>query len=346
MLKEYSNQMGERFLNYSPTNEMGVQGHERFREALQKIQSCIFITGFPKTASTTLTSILYLHPHICLPLRKEPFFYPTDEYRFGMDFYWKKYFPHHVSHSHICEASTANSFLPYVPRRIHDTIPSEKVKLIFSIRNPIDRAYSNWLMYKRNGEETLSFEQCVEWEMHELEKGTLNLEDEEYWKYHQKRLTTEDYFIRRRTLRTYLSRSLYATHIKRYLKFFPRESIFVVQQEELREDRQAVIHEMCKFIGVNPELIDTTVRSDYHVGNNSILTVHLSGLKYKTRKYAPEPLQKILQKGYKALSKRMPQARMKSKTRAKLQEFYRTENKALEDLLGIDLSHWYQTSHY
>src|SRR5258706_8298254 len=57
------------------------------------------------------------------------------------------------------EASAYYLFHPHVPKRVAQTLPH--VKLVVLLRNPIDRAYSQYNFEVELGRETLSFEDAL-----------------------------------------------------------------------------------------------------------------------------------------------------------------------------------------
>ncbi len=118
----------------------------------------------------------------------------------------------------IGERSTTYLSSRVAPERIHELIPD--VKLVFMIRNPVDRTYSHYLHPVNTGRATKTFEQ-------EIIHGPSNL---------------------------YL-RSLYKPQLERYFRLFPRDQIKVVLFERFVEETQTVVDEVCSHLGV-PNSID------------------------------------------------------------------------------------------
>ncbi|KXB09554.1 hypothetical protein AKJ60_00065 [candidate division MSBL1 archaeon SCGC-AAA385M11] len=123
-----------------------------------------------------LLSLLFNHPDVCPPTEKEPPFFHSPDTGQGLKYYLDQYFLNY-NHKVLCEASTAISFTPFAARALYQTVPN--VKLIFIVRNPIDRAYSNWKMYSKS-EEDLSFEEAVDLELTELNNSWFP-EEEKHW---------------------------------------------------------------------------------------------------------------------------------------------------------------------
>ena len=339
MSQGFQNKIGENPIQYSKYREYDSVTEEEFYE-INKNNQFVFIVGFPKTATSTLASILDSHHEITLPDRKEPFFFASDEYNYGMGYYWEKYYSSYNQQKIICDATTGHCFLPYVPKRFFEKLPHEKI--IFSMRNPIDRAYSNWWMYKSSGEENLSFEAAIDWELNELEKGLIPYEDDEFWNYYYKRLLTRDFRVRRKTVRTYLTRGYYALHIKRYMRYFSKENILCTYQEDLKKDRQKVISDIVDFLNISNDFEKESVKQNYHVSSNSLFVVNLRN---KILPYKGNILGFILKPGQKLakiLDPNVNKTKMKNDTRNILINYYESKNKELSELLGGDFSHWNQ----
>lgn len=102
------------------------------------------IAGAPKSGTTSLYHYLRFHPGIFLPQRKEIMFFDVN-YNKGLSWY-KKHFRNFSDESVIGEISPTYMHKPNVPKRIYETISNKK--LIFMLRNPIERAYSHYFNLK------------------------------------------------------------------------------------------------------------------------------------------------------------------------------------------------------
>jgi hypothetical protein len=191
------------------------------------------IGGAPRAGTTYLYSVLDRHPDVYMakPRSPEPkFFLVDDEYRQGLEYYSRKYFLAAAGRRAIGEKSTNYLESPTAASRIHQTLPG--VKLVFALRNPVDRAFSNYLWSKKNGLETLSFQKAIETES-----------------------TREtDYSPSHRYSRpfSYVSRGLYADLLAPYLELFPREQLEIVFLEEIEANPRATMDRLCRSLGVGP----------------------------------------------------------------------------------------------
>jgi len=114
--------------------------------------------------------------------------------------------------------------------RIGRDLPA--VKLVFILREPAARAYSNFLWTRMNGLETEEF------------ATALALEAE------RERTLPERWRFARPF--SYFSRGLYAELLEPYLNRFPRERILVLRFEDIQERSTDVADRLHRFLGVAP----------------------------------------------------------------------------------------------
>ena len=122
--------------------------------------------------------------------------------------------------------------------RIKNKIP--KTKLIVLLRNPIDRAYSNYQLGKRSGNELLSFENAIKKEIELLEKNN-DFENDEIEKF-------------RRT-RSYIAKGLYYNQIKHWFALFPQEQILVLNSDDLAKNPHQTMKSVFNFLELPEEEI-------------------------------------------------------------------------------------------
>ena len=96
-------------------------------------------------------------------------------------------------------------------KRISKLIPNCKIIMIF--RNPVDRAYSNYQLGKRENKENLSFEKTIEIEKEIINNGLEKLNFSEP--------------------RTYLIKSLYSLQLKNWLTSFSKNQLYFLSTEQL-----------------------------------------------------------------------------------------------------------------
>ena len=259
----------------------------------------LFILGAAKSGTTTLHRFLSRIPAICMSNPKEPFFFEA-EYELGLEHYRRRYFAHWKGEPIIGEARHRNLYLPFIARRIFAVNPD--AKLIVSVRNPIERAYSHWWHWYSRDVEDLDFEQAVRNNLERIKSGwRIDLPQE--IKAYQQSLDWTGKGI----YRSYVDSGYYFEQIAQYLKYFPKEQIKVVLFDNLQQDLYSLLKDLETFIGV-----------EYYHRENFVPENALPSLPEGNR------LKKTISPEFRAL----------------LQEHYREHNSKLAKFLDIDLSHW------
>jgi hypothetical protein len=189
------------------------------------------IAGAPRSGTTWLYQMLDRHPDIYLakPVSPEPKFFLLDElFDRGLSYYLATWFAD-VPEGAICgEKSTNYLESPHVPGRIHRLLPG--VKLVFILRNPVERAVSNYRWSRRNGHEDQDL------------MTALSLEPE------RERALASD--LRHARPHAYVSRGLYATYLRRFLALFDRAHILVLRYEDIATRGPELAARLHGFLGV------------------------------------------------------------------------------------------------
>jgi len=125
-------------------------------------------------------------------------------------------------------------FHPEVPERMAKVLP--EARLIALLRNPVDRAYSQYHHQVRNGTETLSFEEAIE-----AEEARLRKERDE--------ATGEGRYagLNHRHF-SYLPRGIYADQLARWMRLFGEERLLVLKSEDFFERPRASLKRVLSFL--------------------------------------------------------------------------------------------------
>jgi hypothetical protein len=189
-----------------------------------------FVVGAQKAGTSSLHQRLCEYPAIRLPLLKETHFFSSDDqFARGVDWYLRQ-FPEIVSDSIVGEVAPDYLFSPAAPGRIKALIP--RPRLIFIFREPLQRAYSHYLMSVRNGYENLPFALALRMEPDRMNCG------------------------QGRKFLSYFSRSLYVEQLQRYLELFPREDMLFLKFEDLVDQGEtglATFLKIAEFLGLRVE---------------------------------------------------------------------------------------------
>ncbi|NXI33124.1 NDST3 sulfotransferase, partial [Sterrhoptilus dennistouni] len=285
---------------------------KRHRDIWSKEKTCdrlpkFLVVGPQKTGTTALYLFLIMHPSIISnsPSPKtfeEVQFFNRNNYHRGIDWYMDFFpTPSNVTTDFLFEKSANYFHSEEAPRRAASLIP--KAKIITILIDPSDRAYS-WYQHQRSHEDPaalkFSFYQVIT-------AGP--------------RAPSELRALQKRCL----APGWYATHIERWLTYFPPYQLLIIDGQQLRSDPATVMDEVQKFLGVSPHYnYSEALTFDSHKGFWCQLleegkTKCLG--KSKGRKYPP----------------------MDSECRAFLSSYYRDHNVELSKLLhklGQPLPSW------
>ena len=238
------------------------------------------IIGTQKGGSTALHDYLHHHPSCWGSFFKEPgfFLYPTEYakgFPFFMEYMWKEYppFRYSLSDSLLFESTTWYSYWYEVPERLFEYNPH--LKFIFLVKNPIDRAYSqyNMLINWRKSQLLHEYELFSDKEqLNILLKKLLDTQNFpfSYWvnqeieKIRNQENTPIDFFP------DFLHRGFYYEQLERYYQFFPVENILVIEHRELKNNRISTLRKIEQFLNIpyvdwNTINLDDKFVSQYNV---------------------------------------------------------------------------------
>ena len=203
------------------------------------------IIGTQKGGTTSLYQYLIEHPCIAPIWIKEPHFFDIYFYK-GVHWYRshfpttvEQYYARHIQKHDLItgEASPYYLFHPQAAQRVAKTLP--RAKFILLLRNPVDRAYSQYQHQTRQeGVEPLSFEEALA-----SEEQRLAGEEE-------KILRDETYFSFNHRHYSYLARSKYIEQLPAWMDVFPREQFLILRSEDLYTDPKAIVKQTLDFLGL------------------------------------------------------------------------------------------------
>jgi Sulfotransferase domain len=189
------------------------------------------IAGAPRSGTTWLYVLAESHPQLALarPMVPEPKFFLIDElWENGIPYYSEKWFDRLPAGRVLGEKSTNYLESPRAAERIFRALP--RVKLIFVLRDPVERAYSNYLWSRQNGLESETFERALDLEEQRERDLVPNLR---YARPH-----------------AYFSRGLYAEQLIPFFANFPRGQILVLRHEDVATCPERVAAAFHRFLGV------------------------------------------------------------------------------------------------
>jgi Sulfotransferase domain len=203
------------------------------------------ILGAQKAGTTALYAYLREHPEVTGPAWKEVSFFDRHYVR-GLRWYRGNFPLRGRRAAAVGEASPSYLFHPLAPERVRAALPD--VRLVALLRNPVERAHSQYQHEVALGRESLPFDDALA-----AEQARLAGEVE--------RLTSDPgYFSHAWWDHTYAARGLYAEQLERWLTLFPREQLLVLFTDELAADPAGSYKRVLDFLGVGGHELDSYPR--------------------------------------------------------------------------------------
>jgi len=212
--------------------------------ASNRVLPDFLIIGAKRCGTTSLFSHLPEHPSIAKSHHDNMGFF-NDNFHLGVNWY-KSFFPT-ISYKKKIEKKY-DKFLAFdvTTRYMENNTTAEnikkikpEIKIIVMLRNPIDRAYSQFNLSVKEKTEKLDFEQAILEEMSRLKMENIG-ENEKKLEFPNK-------------YRHYIKKSLYAMQLKPWFDIFPKENILVLSTEEFRNNDDKIYNEIFKFLNI-PEI--------------------------------------------------------------------------------------------
>ncbi|WOK36509.1 sulfotransferase [Sphingomonas sp. C3-2] len=262
------------------------------------------IIGAIKAATTWVAHQLRQHPDLYLP-GPEPHYFST-EYHRGPGWYGSL-FAAAAPAQKIGEKSADYLSHPQAPARLAMKLP--EARLIVLLRNPVDRAYSDYCMLFRRGTVTGDPERYLR---------TANPED-----------------------RRFLDNGLYGQHLARYLDHFPREQICTLLHEDVTRAPEQVIAAVSQHIGVPLTMAPAEMATRKNDSTTPILPLPVRRVarpfKQMVSEYRDRPWFRAIRD---TIARPIRYPPLSDDLRARLTEYYLSDVENLGRLLGRDLTPW------
>jgi hypothetical protein len=264
------------------------------------------IIGATKAATTWLLQNLQAHPQIFMPGGEQELHYFSRHFDRGEAWY-RSHFAAAADGQVIGEKSASYLPHPEAPVRLRALLP--EARLVAQLRNPIERAYSDYCMHYRRGQVGRDLARYLDPE------GT--------------------------PIPRLLEDGLYFRHLTAFRAVFPSNRIKVILYDDIRREPAPVFREVCTHIGVEP-------RADTALLNRRIKNKHTAVVPpFARRVLAPlkgavRPFRKsrVFRFARSLIARQLDYPELTLPVRQQLCDYYRTDVAALEGLLGRDLGHW------
>jgi hypothetical protein len=207
----------------------------------------MLVIGAMKCGTSALHHYLSLHPDVSMAREKEVnFFFGPDEpphddesewwrtgqWHRGLGWYADRFEEGYAVRGESSPGYTDPSH-PEVAGRVARVLPD--VRLVMLVRDPVQRAVSQWAHHVRDGDEPRPVEEAV------LDPTS-----------------------------QYLPRSRYYASLRPFLSRFPREQLLVVVQERLLADRRAELARVFAHVGADPSFWTPELEPRVHVGDRPV----------------------------------------------------------------------------
>lgn len=290
------------------------------------VQPNFFVVGAQKCGTTSLHEYLYRHPDIYLPEIKETHFFIDDEhYVKGFDVYLEQHFSKWKAEPMVGEVDPDYMYFDSALDRIERHIKLDETKFVFMFRNPVDRAFSQYLMSVRFGHEELPFDQAIDAEAERLQKG--------FW--------WQKFF-------SYTTRGYYFKQVSRFLERVDRSQMLFLLNEDLRDEPVLTLERIFRFLGVETSYRPDNLARQFferRVPRSKALLRRIKGQGPEKRLFrllfpweAPRKL--LRQKFIEYNERKGDKLKMDDETRERLIKLFRPKNERLAKYIDRDLSHW------
>ena len=184
------------------------------------------IIGCQRCGTTSLYTYLAQHPQILTPIKKEMDFFSWHFDR-GIDWYLAHFPPMPPGEQFLTgEASPSYFDSREAPERLYSLFP--EAKLIVLLRNPVDRAISQFYRLTDLNWEARSLDRVISDEIERLNQNPEYIIGEEPG--------------------NYLARGRYIEFIKNWRTFFPREQLLILKSEDFYAGAATTVKQVLEFL--------------------------------------------------------------------------------------------------
>jgi hypothetical protein len=278
-----------------------------------------FLVGAAKAGTTSIYEYLSQHPQVFFPKIKEPHFFtqvcPSHEQRFFIEAIrdrtqYVRLFEKAEGFEIVGDASPSYLWHPEVPGRIRAQVPDARIAII--LRDPVERAYSHYLMDYREGVQSLPFYDALMDDMNRPQKG---------WGISS----------------LYFELGQYAEQVERYLLTFPPDRIRIAFFDDLRRDVRGVLKQLAEFLGIDSgaiEQLDTSKKHNSYAAPRNEIMRRIAGSKASRilgHLLPPQAGQRVYEKFFLRHNNKPP---IDTRARDFLCELYEPEIMKLEHVIG------------
>jgi hypothetical protein len=252
------------------------------------------IPGAEKAGTTSLKNYLFEHPEIFIVDKEIHFF--DQNWDKGIEWYEEK-FSNYNGEKVIGEKTPGYMYTDV--EHIKSVLPD--VKFIFCLRNPIERAYSQYWHDVRKGREKMPFNKAIK------KKNII-----------------------------YKERSKYINYLKKFSEHYPKSQMLFILTEDLKYNRRETLKTVLKFLKVDDKYNFKDL-SEENVGGmpRSKFLAELAEKKpIKKNVYFYRLIKTI------NLKRKGNLPKIETETRKYLEEYFDEYNQELKKFTGLNLDKW------
>ena len=271
----------------------------------------LIIIGAEKCGTSSLHYYLNLHPDISMSRKKELWFFnDTHNWHLGVDWYASQFNENSIIAGESSPGYTLYPRKMGVPEKIHSLIPD--VKLIYIVRDPIERIKSSYMMKYASGRENRSIQEAL-----------VNLDN--------------NYLI---------IPSLYFMQIEQYLQFFDTSQLLVTTLENLQKNTQVTMQNIFKFLNVTPDFQTDNFNKIINSSTNRRRNKYIRKIfrffsSSKSIEIFPEEIRRrIGNLVYFPFSKKIVRPIIDQKLKERLISFFENDVRQLRNFTNLDLEDW------
>jgi sulfotransferase family protein len=267
----------------------------------------LIVIGAMKCGTTSLHRYLRLHPEISMSAPKELNYFVKDlQWGLGEEWYRSHFDPRLPVRGESSVHYTNFPRFDGVAERIHEFVP--EAKLIYVVRDPIERMLSHYVHNRAGGYELLDAEEA-------LSRPS-----------------------------AYIDRSRYFMQLSQYLERFVPERVHIITQEELNAEREQTLRRTFEFLGVDSGFASPEFDRQWETGHGkgrrfSVLdrVARLPGMRVFDKSYdrLPEGMLWMIEKvAYSPRGAPVEKPQISDGLRATLTETFRGDVAQLEQFAG------------
>lgn len=283
------------------------------------------VIGAPKCGTTSLYYYLKQHPEVFLPQRKELHYFsyghmcqltggPGDAHIVSsacsdLDNYEQFYTDARADNA-IGDISPSYFYFSDVSKKIKDELGSPKI--IVLVRNPIEKAFSQYMHLIRDNRETLPFYDALMAEGQRIEDGWAAL-----WRYAES--------------------SLYTDRIQQYIDTFGKDQVKIIRFDDLTASCYETLEDLFRYLDIDPSFRPDTSQTYNKSGKPRLRFVaefiaRPNVVTSAARNFLPETVTTSVKNVLRKLNTG-EKSEMEERSRSYLKNYFRDDVSRLEELL-------------